>query len=457
MSNRNRFYPLCLNAKAFTVLIGALTLISGCGGGSTSDSPSQNSLQNDSPGNNAQPAAEALSADSFLLTVSRDEIFRVSPVSGIPEVLYTLPNIGDRFVGPPDVLGNLVLIGDNNNTLHVINLDTGNLDWKQDLNVAEPRVEKATSVVVCADPVCYVAGATGVLLGFNPITREVFVAANLHTNNGGGDVDSLRIRPLLVQGNYIYAATDYGNSASAALQILDRVSGALVKRIALGDVAMGVPVLKDNLILVATQTSINAYSTDSYQLIWQSDFDGSNGLSGTGDMAVAGDIVVVTSDDVGNRYGSDGRVFVGVSVNTGELLWTANAGVETGKFSPQTDGTTIFTAQSHVCAGTFSVGTCKSGFPIALKPETGQVLWDTTKWRYVVKGEPLVAAGSLYFGKLQETHPDTPKRFGFIAIDKATAEINYHAPQVDTLYTTTPILVNNGKVHRADHYPVYKP
>lgn len=195
------------------------------------------------------------------------------------------------------MVGKHVLIGDITNTLNAINLDTGKLDWEFGFS----DVNGSTSAPVCADPVCYVIDAVGLLVAVDVRAASLVTTdadplgpllwdTSLRTDN---DADSFQRRPLMVKGNYIYATTNYvDGNANATIQILDRESGVLVHTIALGEIALGVPVVKDNLLLVATLTSIRAYSIDSYELMWQTDFDGSNDLWATNDMALAGNIIV---------------------------------------------------------------------------------------------------------------------------------------------------------------------
>ena len=459
MRNRRLFCPLFLIGKFF-LPVSAAILAFGCSSSTTTETgplqdPNQDSQQ---PNSNTQPAAETLPDDSFLLMLARRDLVRVSAVTGDSDVLYTYPSVNYTFVGPPDVVGNHVILGDTRNTMNAINLDTGELDW----SFRFTATDGSTSAFVCADPVCYAVDAEGLLFAI-----DVRIASSLQPDDDPlkplvwytelntditADADSLEHRALLVQGDYIYAATEYGDDdATATLQILDRETGALVHTIALGEIALGVPVIKDGLLLVATLTSIRAYSVDSYDLIWQTDFDGSNGLRGTNEMAVAGDIVVITSNVVNERL----AVFVGLNVNTGKALWTTNSGTGDTRFSPQTDGTTIYSMKSELCSA-IAFGPCSSGTPIALNPQTGDVLWGEDA-KYTAEDEPLVAAGSLYFGELFESEFGSSNRFGFMAIDTATAEINLVAPQVSILYTDTPILVSNGEVFRTNVFPTYIP
>lgn len=117
---------------------------------------------------------------------------------------------------------------------------------------------------------------------------------------------------------------------------------------------------------------------------------------------------------------------MGLNAITGEVLWTTNAGTHDNRFSPQTDGTTVYSMKSVLCAAAV-FASCVKGTPIALNPQTGDVLWDS---RYSGEDEPLVAAGSLYFADLFEGFQG---RSGFMAIDKATAEINFIAREVNTV------------------------
>lgn len=424
------------------VISASLTIL-GCGGGSTDKGLSQNSNQN-SP---SVSATEVLSNDSFLITTSRQELIRVSPLTGASELLYTLP-YDLKFALPPDVVDNHVIVGASDNTLNAINLSTGGVDWDIQLNDSVDA-RGMTSPVACANPVCYVISAPGTLFAINVRSKAVIWKTSLHTSSGAAG--SLVGRPLLVQGNYIYAATNHDTGASAAVQILDRNTGARVHTIALQEFAIAVPVLEDNRLLVATETSLRAYSTDSFELIWQTSFDGTNGLYGTSNMAVARNTIVIVANDPRFNYDSEGQVFVGLNASTGKVLWTTNAGTTNSYFSPQTDGFSIFSMRSRICNLT-----CTSGSPIALNPQNGRALWAgfPADVDYIGRQVPLVAAGSLYFSDLNEIGGD---RRGFMSIDQVTTEIDFHAPQINSLFTNTPILVNDGKVFRTIDFPTYIP
>jgi len=276
---------------------------------------------------------------------------------------------GTTFLGPPEVIADQIIVTADDNTLNAINLNTRELDWERTLGRSNARGD--ASAVVCANPICYASGESGTIGTIDIRTQEPLWSASLHSEGRSDEV--IRVRPLLVAGDFVYAGTDYANNDEPLLQIFNRHTGDSVRKLQLDESLRSVPVIAGDNILVSTLSSVRAYNKDTYDFVWRTDFDDLDNLFRTSDMALAGDVVVIVAF---TQNPSDRQIFVGIDINTSAVLWTQDAGTQDSLYSPQTDGTNIYSNSSEICAAVI-VGPCDNGSPIALRADTGEVIWST--------------------------------------------------------------------------------
>lgn len=147
---RQVILPVCLLA---------LTACSGEGGGGGAGGlTGGNNNTGTTPTTTGQPIADPPNNESFLVMTARDELIRISATTGRSRTLYELPCCIE-FNGPATLIGDKVVVTADDNTLNVIDVNTGRYVWEFGLGLYE--VFGADVEAHCAPDICYAIGSGG--------------------------------------------------------------------------------------------------------------------------------------------------------------------------------------------------------------------------------------------------------------------------------------------------------
>lgn len=193
-----------------------------------------------------------------------------------------------------------------------------------------------------------------------------------HSVATGGRVFSVNLRPegesdavngggLAIDAGRVYAATGFGEVVA-----LDAGSGATVWRARIDAPARGAPTVAGGKVVVVTQAgTVNALDAATGAKAWTASSDGTGtGLLGSSSPAVSGNLVIAPTNS--------GTVLA-LDLATGAEKWRAS--VIGGSRASAVTGLRDASASPVVHAGVV-YATGVGGRLVALKADTGEVIWD---------------------------------------------------------------------------------
>ena len=384
---------------------------------------------------------------SYLLMTARDELFRISATTGDVKLLHELSGID--FVGPVEVVGDQIVVTTDDNALNGFDLNTGSLKWEYFLGDYDTFGEVSSEF--CAGTTCYAIGSGYEISAVNVEDEKTIWFKDFVTEEK--EIGWSATVSLSVIGDYVFVVGDFDTTRNSTLTILNRETGSVVNKIAFNDYVFSTPRLIGSSIIVPTDNSLRAYNVNTMDLLWQTGFNGENGLRRVFPLTVAGNVVsFVSLVDNDNDDRADRWVLVAVDAGSGSILWTHDAGDAEGlRFNPQSDGTTIYAVEAED-SNTLGYQQ-KEGKPFAVDAATGRLVWKNDS--VDAKHEPLVAAGHLYFGDMFVGAAVGNSYSGFTAMDKHTGKVVMGALNLSSPYTEAPVMVHNNKIYRPDPWPSY--
>jgi len=446
MRNGFLLYPRCLNTKTPLILILAVTLTYGCGGGSSADGPSQapdqNSQQTNSFGNdaqNAQPAGSlTLNSDSLLIAATRKDLYKLSASDGSAELVFEGGGDSWEFLSPVDAANDVAYISSTDNILNAISLNTGELLWWRKLGTADEGADP--TVPICSASSCYIIGAGQDLYNYGIPDGKRRWRVSLDRN--GGAIQAIGSRLPLITEQKIYVGTDYADG-SYRLNVYARNNGSLLKSIEFQDQIFGPPVLSDGKLLVVAKRFLYALDFSTYEPIWRTEF------SGVSIPLIIDQTAIALIQDLDNQYIDSEFGTAGINIGTGKVIWANGMPLRRGVL-PASDGSLVITAEPTSFGLAFSYPT----YPRALNPADGSVVWElgTTG---VTDDTPLAVPGYLFYRSISLS--SSAFNTGVAALDSRTGEAIWTATNgyAETLSRTSApiVLVHDGQVYRTEEFP----
>jgi len=389
---------------------------------------------------------ELFDSDSYLLMVNVDEIVKVSPITGEFTALAQLP-CWDEFTGPADVINDEVYVTANDNTLKAYSATSGKRHWNMSLGWNHPA--GLASPAVCVAPICYVRDTANEIVAVDVDTQTVLWTRAIETSRekkfpANGEA-------ILVSGGRVFLTTRLHEEERSALKVLNRFTGKIEKTIYYGNNETYTPVIVNSMLIVPIENSLLAYDLESLELLWQSDFIGTGGIAGTGEIVIAENTIVFNARSVNDAGKVNGRILVGVDLNSGSINWTLSGGLDSSThFTPQTNGKIIYTAITTPC-DELAIG-CRVGNPIAIEATTGNTLWKT---RNVVYTDPLVASGRVFFSTWAENatlNNDTQ----FVSLNALSGAVTMQASNTSGAASMPPMLKNQQSINRIAPFRTYQ-
>jgi len=111
-----------------------LVSVAACSGGSSptgTDSPISAELTSDDP-TKAGPDTLTLNNNSWLVTASRNDLYKISALDGSTELVFEGGGGSWEFLTPVDVANDVAYISSTDNVLNAIDLNTGAVLWEFD-------------------------------------------------------------------------------------------------------------------------------------------------------------------------------------------------------------------------------------------------------------------------------------------------------------------------------------
>ena len=409
----------------------ATSVISGCdgGGGSTEFLPESASgavIQSDGAG---------LPSDTVLVGNAADgDMIRFSPNSGSASDFSSLSQFGSfaDLVGSVDMANGLIISASDDNGINGINSETGEVLWGAPLGSWQDTFGRDLSPPVCVDNLCYGMGTGGELIAFDVTSRTTLWTTDLFP-----EADArLDIDPLLVTDERIFAgakrfSTAFGD-VTPRLFMVSRLTGEVEI-----ELEYGLPSLAGDLLLIrGLIPGLTAYDFDTLQHVWS--FESQI----TSTPAVADDVIAIHAQDI-TVDESQGQRVVGIDRRDGSLLWIREAGTMQSFFRPVSDGQRFY---SHFATPCFP-GPCTSGYPMALNPADGSVIWVNEDVDN--KGPaPIVVNGQLIYDDIFSSN----SLRGTASVNSADGSLEWISIE-ETFDSVTAIV--DGKVIRSSRTPTF--
>ena len=439
--------------RAFATVLGIVTLLAGCGGGSGESGSF-------SPNTPASPGGELPAGDepavvfnesSFLLTTNETRLYKLSPVTGRSEEIITFGG-GIEFVEPLDVIGDTVYSTADDNTINAIDLETGELLW--DVLLGKAYFSEYPSGVVCDSETCWARGSTGVMMAVSATDGTVKWSRPLHPN-GAGNENELNGSDLLVTSDRIYQSIyKHGTSlfpdvVEPSFIVIDRNDGSIIKQMDLEYTAYGVPSVIGDTLLISTWGEVLAYGKNSFELLWRINDPAHVYTTAT----VVGNVFAVGVSDANDHY------IVGFDLNSGQQLWAVPAGSSDNAYSSTTDGTLVYAMVGERDTSTYYTPPGEAA--MAINPADGSIVWIKDGLSFA--RNPLVAFGHAYYGFYWDVLDEQANRNpdGLTSVNARTGDVEWVNSRLDTpgvdWFTTTPVLVHEGVSYRTSFYPDVMP
>ncbi len=431
-----------------------LTLTACSGEGGTGGLTGGNNNSGTSPTTTGQPLADPPNSESFLVMTASDELIRISATTGQSRTLYELPCCID-FNGPATLIGDKVVVTADDNTLNVIDVNTGQYLWEFWLGLDE--IFGADVEAYCAPDICYAIGTGGDLFAVDVESQRSLWSHSFLAGPGLLGVDSQLTQSIMIADDRVYVVGNYEYEQTSSLTIMNRFTGEVALSFELNDYAWASPRLVGSILVVPTARSLRAYDNQSMRLLWETDFNGLNfGLYGTSPVAVAGNVIAFDSfvETNGDDF-FDERRLVAVDINSGAILWTVNSGDADGfRFNPESDGVNFYGAVTEY--GNVGGFRTKQGRPFAVNAQSGQIVWKSPEngINITAKDSPLAAAGLLYFTDAYHYNENHDQHSGMVVVD-ARNGASIMLANMPTIYQSPPIMVHNNKVIRPQPWPGY--
>ena len=426
-----------------SVLFIAIFALNSCGGSESTPSGSSESTPFDSAPNEvgAVPDLEPLDLDdtSFLLINNKDEVFKLNALTGTSELL-----IEEQLdlVHDVDVMDNTIYLTTERNQLAAYDLSTGRYLWDVPLGEFTRSFDLPTAPV-CGEGRCYALGVTGILSSFDG-NGQVMWATDLGQVSDNGE----RIRPpnLLVTSDTIYASTSVAES-DRNLYVIDRDDGTVQQIIQLQHTSISVPEISGDKIVVPTLRGYQVFNRENLDELWRIERGPEIGLTRA---TIVNNTMVFTEFLFSEFAGilgenEEGQRIVGLDLDSGVQKWAVPAGRNDIPFDQSTDGNVVYGAMSITCS-TFSACNAR---PMAIDPDTGQVLWSR---RHVVQFAPLAVPGFLFYGDITDVEAED-LRFGVTAVDPSNGDVRWVSRLNPPRNSTPPVLVHRGQVFRRPSAP----
>jgi len=389
-------------------------------------------------------SAPELESSSFILGVNiRSELISTS----LSEESSFKLNDDEEFNQVADISGDHFVITAEDNSVVLINRDTGELSWTAFLDDISTHFRPPSSPVCGAD-LCYMLSAGGNLIALDIEARlsdwetELYPLANER---------SLRISPLLVTENWIvtgfYAPEGlFGDVAiPGRFLVVDRSNGQVVREF--DTQPFGTAQSADGIILLPGSREMIAIDAENLDVLWRF-----NKLADT--PAIVNGIAVVSTVDFDSNPPLDTQVLVGLDLKTGEQLWSREAGQFTGRHHPTTDGRLVFALNGIVCTSEVPDPNCDIGRPMAIDPMNGSLIWMNES--NVVSHSPTVTAGIIFYGSMTGAVDSGPST-RMVGVDSSNGNVIWSSPVrlarpgLDWL-----TVVNGDRMIRNSSYPTVK-
>lgn len=435
-----------------TVVLSVGLLLVSCGEGSPSDNLTQ--PVNDSPGQTGSAPTGEFNDTSFLITNNEAAVYKVSPITGAAQVVVNFED-DFEFVPPADVIGDIVYMSANDNSINAMNASTGRFLWDTPIGVYQnARFANFPSAVVCDDSTCWARGSTGVLMAVDASNGTPRWLTPLHPS--GGFEEELDGSEILVTEDKIYLTAYkvgtalFPDSVDPALFVINRSDGTILQKIELNFTGRGVPRIIGHTLLVSTWREILAFDVTSYELLWSI----SDPALGFTRADVVGNVVVFGAFD-----GED-HVIAGADLASGTPLWSVPAGSADNPYSSTTDGQLIYSMVGESDTSTFYTPPGEGS--MAINPSDGSIVW-MSDGLITFTENPLVVFGKAFYGyhttRLDENLDSAPR--GLTAVNAQTGAVEWVNSSLDTpglaWFTNTPTLIHDGKAYRSSLYPDVMP
>jgi len=386
------------------------------------------------------PALKTLTDDSFLIgTTILGQMRIYNPFSGQGGKFSDLADIGSfvQYKRSVEVVDDLIISIADDNTLNAIDIRTGDYLW--DINLGS--FGRAVGLIspappVCDAGICYVMGAFGDLVAIDIRRGTTIWNTPLFPN----DENPLRTYRLLVTKDRIFSGAFRFSSVSGdvepTLYAVSRETGAIEKRLPPGRAT-----LAGDLLLISGE-GLHAYDFDTLEPVWFND------LNLVSDATVVGDIVVVNAAEKNTPIITAQRV-IGLNRLDGSILWSQQAGTAQSIFTPTTDGRLIYTGFGETC----SLANCVGGYPMALNPADGSIVWTNDSVTLKQEQAPVVVEGHLFYNEVfaaVNINGDISFPTGPASLDSSDGSIDWVSLDGPTFFSLTAI-INGVAVRSIDH------
>jgi len=334
-----------------------------------------------------------------------------------------------------DVANDSIIAVSDNNALVVLDGNSGEYQWDLPVgNYLDSYIHNQPTPPVCTELLCYVMGANGVVAAIDIDSRQSIWDVDLFPDV----VEYLDVFPLLVTKERIFAggyrfSTVFGN-VSPKLFVLSRGTGEVIKELPDGWASMA-----GDLVLISGD-GLHAYDFDSLQPEWHLE------LPAVSNPVVVDDVVVVhTSDPTVPE--SEGQRIIGIDRTDGTILWSQMAGTLQSFFGPATDGNLVYSVYARTC---INYG-CTKGYPMALRPSDGSIVWTNEAVDVLQNRPPIIIGGRILYDQVRHSGSDFATGVG--SLDPSGGEIQWISQERESFYSLTAVV--DGKVIRSNYEPTF--
>lgn len=430
MSNSN-----FLEQVRFTVSIAiVICLIAGCDDSASTSIPGANLPDTNLNDGTQQNQSQSLLPEDTLVVGNKilGDMLRFLPNAGTAFKFSDLddePGFNPRFRGPIDVANGTIISVANNNGIYGLDIETGEVLWGGPLGSFKSTSAGNPSPPVCVDDFCYAMGNGGELVAINVASQTILWTTDLIPE---AEV-RLNINPLLVTNDTIFASAA---DSTSGLFMVSRSTGNIEQ-----ELENGVASRAGDLLLIRGQPpGLRAYDFETLEPVWSF----SSLVVST--PAVAGDVIAFHAQELSVAE-TEGQRIVGIDRRDGSFLWEREAGTMQSFFHPVSDGQYFYSHFAEPCRGEF----CKSGYPMALNPSDGSLVWTNEDAKN--KGlAPVVVNGRLMYDDLSTFTGGIGLQTGVASLNAANGSIQW----ISTEGTQTSLsVVLDGKVFRNSIWPTF--
>lgn len=385
----------------------------------------------------------ALTVDSYLIAATSRDVYKISALTGNTERIYENGVAGAtwQFLSPADVVNDVALLSATDNTLNAIDISSGSFLWE--LSLGDSFRGLNPSVPSCSSTLCYLVGGGNDLIAVDPSNASIVWSTSLDLNNG--QLQATDFRHPLITDQLIYVGVDYGDG-SYSLNVYSRTDGRLHSSVQFAKQIYGTPTIHDDKLLIVAEDVFYALDLETFSVLWQTEF------TGLSIPALVGNTAVVSIRDDIDQYVSTKFGTVGISLDTGRVVWALEGTPWNSVYRPSSDDSIVIALEPADPTILSLTGTT-FGIPNGIRASDGANVWTHTnigRTEYV----PLVVPGHLFF--VTYVNAQTTQQ-GITSMNSRTGAINWFentgfAEEVNR-YSTETMLVHDGEVYRSEEFP----